>query len=309
MIKKIKIIIIAFSSLLLTGCATTTTEGSKLEVKVQVWAMKYLVQEIGKENVNVSLAVTSGDAHHKEPTQKEIAELSKSALFFYMKAGDLGREAEEIIKVAGEDKGKNIDLMSGVDPLANGTEVDPHAWLSPKQMIVMAETVKNQLVTKRTEKKNEFENNYAQVIEKLKRTDQELANTFTNTTTKEILVEHSAYGYMARDYGFEQHGLTSVHSHQEGESHSHEENSSTSEHTELSSSQIEALKEVVVEEKMTVLFSDSQNQSEMTEKVAKELGLTVEKVSTLETLSEAEEKTDYISHIKAIANKFAKAMG
>lgn len=304
--KKLRLLTLSLVGLIMfAGCTANENKQEKLEVKVQVWAMKYLVEEIGKEHVNVTLAVESGDAHHKEPTQKEIAELSKSNLFFYMSAGDLGREAEELMKASG-DKEKNVDLFEHVVALQKGSEPDAHAWLSPKQMQLMAQTVKEKLITKKVDQKSFFEANYTKLNEKLKSLDEEVTKLFAHKTKNEILVEHAAYGYLARDYGFAQHALTDTHDH---DAHAEETGgASNTEHSELSTAQVETLKEVVSEEGFKTLFADSQNQSETITKLAKELGITVERVSTLETLSKEEAKKDYIEHMKEIAQKFAKEM-
>lgn len=304
--KKLKLLILSLVSLIMfTGCTVNENKQEKLEVKVQVWAMKYLVEEIGKEHVNVALAVESGDAHHKEPTQKEIAELSKSSLFFYISAGDLGREAEELMKAAGS-KEKNVDLFEHVEALQKGAEKDAHAWLSPKQMQLMAQTVKEKLIAKKADQKSLFEANYNALTEKLKSLDETVTKLFAQKTKSEILVEHAAYGYLARDYGFAQHALTDTHDH---DAHAEEASgTSSTEHSELSASQVETLKKVVAEEGFKTLFADSQNQSETITKIAKELGITLERVSTLETLSKEEAKKDYIEHIKEIAQKFAKEL-
>lgn len=307
MIKKIKIVITALVvGIALSACSMQSANSDKLNVKVQVWALQYLVSEIGKENVDVSLAVASGDAHHKEPTQKEIADLASSKLFFYVGFGDVGVEAKELMKSTNDTSGKNVDVASQLEGIAVGEEKDPHVWLSPKQMLKMAEVVKQQLIEKKSDKKADFEKNYEALKTKLTALDQKLTTMFAAKTQKTILVEHAAYGYMARDYQFKQHGLSENHDHDHD--HENESGGQSGEHAELSPSQIEHLKEEVTENKLSILFGDSQNQSEETEKVAKELGVKVEKVSTLETLSAEEAKKDYITHIEEIAGKFAQEM-
>lgn len=305
--QKFKLFILILAGLLfVTGCATNESKQGKLDVKVQVWAMKYLVEGIGKEHVNVSLAVESGDAHHKEPTQKEIAELSKSSLFFYIDAGDLGREAQELMKATGGSQVKNSNLFQGVEPLLKGSDNDPHIWLSPKQMKVMAKTVKEKLIEKKVDQKAEFEKNYQRVNEELDTLDQTFKALFANKTKEEVLVEHAAYGYLARDYGFSQHLLTDDH---HGENHESEHIASNgSEHAELSASQVETLKKIVVEEQFMTLFADSQNQSETIEKVAKELNITLIKIPTLETLSQEEANKGYVKQMETIAEQFAKEL-
>lgn len=304
MVKKIlKIVTVIIAGFMLTACtASNKSQEGKIDVKVQVWALQYLVNEIGKDNVNATLAVESGDAHHKEPTQKEIAELAKSTLFFYIGFGDVGVEAQELLKATSSNPDKNVDLTNKVDAIAVGSEKDPHVWLSPKQMLVMAETVKQKLSDKLPDKKSEFEVNYEALVKRLKALDSEMQTLFTNKKNKKVLVEHAAYTYMARDYGFEQLSLTTTHDHE------NEGGKKADEHAELSAAQIENLKKIVASEKLSILYGDSQNQSELTAKVAKELGLKIEKVSTLETLSQEEVKKDYVTHIKEIAQKFAQEM-
>lgn len=309
MIKKIMFSVISFLFVLnLVGCTANQTS-EKLDVKVQVWALQYLVEEIGKEDVNVSLAVASGDAHHKEPTQKEVAALAKSALFFYIGSGDVGVEAESLLKTTESSQTKTIDLAQSADLLQVGSETDPHIWLSPKQMMKMAEQVKQALIDQKGDKKSAFETNYAALNEKLKAVDAELQTIFANKTNQSILIEHAAYGYMARDYGFKQHSLTQTHEgHDHEDDRAHEESGGSNESSEFSAAQIETLKQEVKERQWKYLYADSQSQSESVAKVAAELGLEVQKVSTLETPAQSGTNQSYVEEIKKIAEVFVKEM-
>ncbi|MTH54430.1 adhesin [Bacillus mangrovi] len=81
---------------------------------------------------------------------------------------------------------------------------DPHVWLDPIRSIQMAENIKDALVKKDPEHKEEYEKNFSSLKAELEKLDQEFKSTLTELPKKEILVSHAAYGYWTERYGIEQ---------------------------------------------------------------------------------------------------------
>ncbi|WP_246941474.1 metal ABC transporter solute-binding protein, Zn/Mn family [Bacillus pinisoli] len=82
--------------------------------------------------------------------------------------------------------------------------LDPHVWLDPLLAIQLSENILNVLVELKPESKDEFQKNFDQLKVELEKLNQEFTEAITQSTKKEILVAHAAYGYWEARYGIEQ---------------------------------------------------------------------------------------------------------
>ncbi|MCH1624217.1 metal ABC transporter solute-binding protein, Zn/Mn family [Ferdinandcohnia quinoae] len=82
--------------------------------------------------------------------------------------------------------------------------VDPHVWLDPQLAMELAEKVLHTLAELKPEAKDEFERNYEELVAELQLLDQEFESTVSQSSKKEILVSHAAYGYWESRYGIKQ---------------------------------------------------------------------------------------------------------
>jgi zinc transport system substrate-binding protein len=81
---------------------------------------------------------------------------------------------------------------------------DPHIWLSPRNVVVMIESIYEGLVKLDRDNKDYYEQNKESYIDALQRLDRRLSSTFSGLSVKKFLVYHPAWGYLAHDYGLEQ---------------------------------------------------------------------------------------------------------
>ncbi len=82
--------------------------------------------------------------------------------------------------------------------------VDPHVWLSPKNMIVITNNVKEGLKRANPENADFYERNAANYVSQLQQLDSDFQNGLASCRKDKILTTHAAFSYLARDYGFEQ---------------------------------------------------------------------------------------------------------
>ncbi|KAA0547139.1 adhesin [Bacillus sp. BGMRC 2118] len=83
-------------------------------------------------------------------------------------------------------------------------DADPHVWLDPVLAIDLAENILHALEQLKPEAKEDFKRNFEKLTEELQLLNQEFSTVIQNSTKKEILVSHAAYGYWEARYGIEQ---------------------------------------------------------------------------------------------------------
>ncbi len=193
------------------------------------------VRAIAGDKVNLKLLLKPGvEAHTFEPTPRDIAEISKAALFIYTGefmepwAGRIlkGIKNETLIIV---DAGKNIALLDadnhnqehGEDEdddhghshdrkkidshkKHNHGDKDPHIWTNPLNALKMIDNILAGLMKSDPENSAYYTANAEKFKKEIITLHNDFINTFKKTEYKKILYAgHFAFGYFARLYGLE----------------------------------------------------------------------------------------------------------
>ncbi|GIN94992.1 adhesin [Siminovitchia terrae] len=87
---------------------------------------------------------------------------------------------------------------------------DPHVWLDPIHAIKMAENIKEALSEAMPSAKDEFEQNFQDLKQKLEQLDVDLSEVIEATEHKDLLVSHASYGYWEHRYGIHQISITGL---------------------------------------------------------------------------------------------------
>ncbi|MUT66725.1 zinc ABC transporter substrate-binding protein [Paenibacillus sp. NEAU-GSW1] len=210
---------------------------NKTNVVTSFYPLYYLASEIGGDYTNViNLIPTGVEPHDWTPKSKDLDIASKAQLFLYNGAGlegwteDFLEGLSKDSKLITAEMSKGITLIQGnpeseeehdaheghedseahdehnadSDGDEHALDVDPHVWVSPKSMLIMAENVKSSLVQVDPSHKDNYENNYEALRDKLEALDAKYTEALSNTARKDIVVSHQAFGYLARDYGLKQ---------------------------------------------------------------------------------------------------------
>ncbi len=234
--------------LLLVGCANgaTTDKDKETEVKqaikvaVSIPPQATMVKAIGGDLIEVVTMIPPGySPANYAPTQKEMAALSDSQLYFGI---DVPTEVVNImpmIEGSGYDI-KVIDLAIAVDnryPARYFGESDhegedhedhegedhegehahdhdhagrdPHIWLSVKRIEVMVNEMEKELSKLSPENAEMFKGNRDDYIEELRGVDSDLQEMFKDFEHRSFLIYHPSLGYFAEAYGLEMMPLES----------------------------------------------------------------------------------------------------
>ena len=287
----------------LVGCDRPTDDphdgnGHKtLDVFVSIPPQVEAVRRIGGDRVNVQTLVGAGQNPHSfAPTAKQMARLREANALFRIGMPFEDRLLEKLhgsmgsLNVVDVRKGITLRQMdegdddhdhdadhdehAGHDHDHDHEGADPHVWMSPKNMALIAGTVCDELCRLSPKDAETFRANLAAYRADLKAADDEIARQLAPLRGQTLLVYHPAFGYFADAYGLKQKAVEI-----EGKS--------------PSAKALAHLIDDARKDHIRVIFLQAQFDPRLAERVAREVGGAV---VSLDPLAE-----DYLTNLRRIA--------
>ncbi len=271
--------------------------GAKVAVAVTIPPQMEFAREVGGEHVRITVLVQPGGSPHTyEPTPQQMTELAKVNVFFQvgvpfektllsrieavnpsMKMVDTGAGIE--LRSMSEDELKaDSDEPAGQ---AEGGNKDPHTWLDPANVRIMARHMADALSEIDPQNKADYAANLARFEKELDELDAYIRQRCQGLKTREFMVYHPAFGYFARAYDLKQVPIEL-----EGK--------------EPSAKTLAATIDFAHKNGIKVIFVQKQFSRRAAQAVAEAIG---GKVVAVDPLAE-----DYVRNMKAMADAFAGAM-
>jgi zinc transport system substrate-binding protein len=203
---------------------------NKLEVTTSILPQKYFIEKIGGDKVHVNSMVQPGFSPHTyEPKISQMRQLSSSKAYFF-----IGVSFENVWLDKFKAANKNlvfIDTTKGIEKIAmlehsheeeeehdhhdehknekedehNDYEgLDPHVWLDPILVKIMAKNIYVTLVELDSINKEYYQANYENFIRELDALYLELKNTLAGVKGSAFMVFHPSWGYFAQRFDLEQ---------------------------------------------------------------------------------------------------------
>ncbi len=216
---------IAASTLLLLLSALSSLQASPLEVFVSLPPQKWLSDHLGGDNIITHVLVKKGqDPHLYAPTPKQIAALSRSRIYFTLGMAFEKRISKKITQsVAGI---QMVDSSSSVEKISmtaghhddhqqtdnrarkrHQDFLDPHIWLSPLNLKIMAATMAKALITLDPDNKKTYQQNLQILLDKLEKIHHRIERQLAPFQGASFYVFHPAFGYFAHAYGLRQEAV------------------------------------------------------------------------------------------------------
>lgn len=149
------------------------------------------------ENIEFVHSEENHDPAHEEEGDSDEAEHEEEH------ADEHGAEPEEGHEHEGESE-EGHDHSHG--------DIDPHVWLDPLYSKELAESIKDALVEQMPEQKEQFEQNYEELVQELDNLHNDFEQSVQNAKHKEFIVSHAAYGYWEERYGLDQISVSGLNS-------------------------------------------------------------------------------------------------
>lgn len=266
------------------GCTGTgRDEDGKIVVAVTIPPEQEFVERVGGDHVRVVLLVPPGaDPHTYEPPPGVLADVAKADIYAAVGSGIEFELAWKDKIAALNPEMLVVDCSRGVDPISAGegdhAGTDPHIWVSPRNAKIMVENIRDGLVEVDPENAADYRRNADAYLQELDALDAEIAGAIAGSGVTKVMVYHSSWAYLARDYG-----LVEIAIEEEGK--------------EPSPQRIEHLITQAKEEKIGVIFASPEHSTRSAEVVADEIGGTVVEISPLEK--------DYLANMHRVGSAFA----
>ncbi len=276
-------------------CALPAFGGGPIAVAVTVAPQAWLVEQIGGDRVRVTTLVAPGESPATFlPSDRQVSGLMRSAV--YLRIGVPGERGPWFDALRRSGRVEIVDLREGVELLAlprhhHDTEraeghdragTDPHVWLSPSRLRLMARAVAENLERLDGNSGDHYRRNLAAFEERLDRLDSELREKLAPFDGRAFMVFHPSWGYLAGDYGLRQLAIEL-----EGK--------------EPSDAEITELMRIARREKLSVIFLQPQIRGRSAEIVARAIG---GRVVVLDPLA-----ADVIANLRRATGQIADAMG
>ncbi|WP_417238384.1 metal ABC transporter solute-binding protein, Zn/Mn family [Bizionia sp.] len=210
-----KLVFVITILVIVYSCKNENNTNSKLQVVTTTTMITDLVQNIGRNYIDVEGLMGSGvDPHLYKASEGDVNKIAHADVIFY---GGLHLEGK-LVEVFEKMGSQNINTIAVSDAVDKKTLIgseyfasnyDPHIWFDVTNWELITQFVVEKLSEANPEHQAAFEKNGADYLEKLKALNEEIKSVIsTLPEDKRILVTaHDAFNYFGQAYGFEVVGL------------------------------------------------------------------------------------------------------
>lgn len=260
-------LVLLLSLLILAACAPRTQAGKKTIV-VTYSILGSVVKDLVGDSFDIVVAIPDGmDPHEWEPSAKDIETINKAALIVENGLGLEGgmeKTLEEArragvrfftasdhvtVRTVGEGEG----IPSGDPDQAAGAK-DPHIWTDPLTMKAVVDALADEL---KDDFKVDLSRRRSDLDSRLMELDAEVAASVARIpeVKRRLVTGHESMGYFAKRYGFKLVGAVVP---------------SLSSQSESSAAELVALKRLIAENGVGVLFTEQSENSTVAQALAQE---------------------------------------
>ncbi len=268
-------------------------------IAVSTYAMYDIVKHLVGDTFEVVSILPFGvDPHSFEPTPTLMAKIEDASLVVYSGAGLEPWTKNYTFKHHVIDMSKFVSLRKLGDHhhheehhLHNG--VDPHYWLDIDNMIKATHVIANKLVEIAPNNKILYAENEKNYIASLKQLDNKFTVGLSSCKKDIIVVNHNAFGYLSRRYGFDVESLSGL-----------------VPEVEPSAKEMSHILDVVKEHHIKVIFFESFVSAKVIQTLADELHVRVQTLQPLGniTADEAKQKLTYEKIMQENLRKISQAL-
>lgn len=262
-----------------TGTGTDSTDAaSNVSVVAGFYPLEWAAAEVGGDRVSVSsLTAPGAEPHDLELTPQQVAAVTDAGLVLYV-----GQFQPALDDAVAQNPDKALDVAAGLDRLAPqpgeaDAGYDPHVWLDPTNMAAIVATVAQRLSAADPVGASTFTANAAALTERLVALDARWKSGTATCASRDLVVSHEAFGYLAKRYGLAQVGISGL-----------------SPDTEPSPAKLAEVADFIRANGVTTVYYETLVDPKVAQTVADETGATTAVLDPLEGLAEGS-SDDYIT--------------
>ena len=292
----------------LSACSSSSSSNT-LSVSASFYPIAEIVRTVGGDLVDVQdLTPIGHDAHETELTAKQLQRLEKSSVVFYF-GDDFQPGSQKAIESLPTTR--IIDLFSplernaiqfavkrkGLGPTCAGceasSELDPHVWLDPANMITLTSMVQEELTARAPEQKDIFAANANSYIQKLSALGSQIGSSFQKCESKVLATAHNSFGYFATRAHLLPIPLAGY-----------------SPDQTISGKELQSLTSSLKKYGVITIFDEPALESDLVKEVAKNIGASVDSLNAVESITDEQLSAgdSYLSIMNGNIQKMKKAL-
>ncbi|MGA3527394.1 metal ABC transporter substrate-binding protein [Melissospora conviva] len=281
----------------LAACGSDDADDGRTRVVTAFYPMQFVAERVGGDDVRVDSLVKPGaDSHDLELSPRQVGQISDADLILYL--SEFQPAVDEAVTSEGGDRALDVGtLVPLLDGAAGGHEHDehgheadghdhahdqardPHLWLDPARMATITDRVADRLAETDPANAADYRARAAALRTDLQTLDQEYEAGLRSCERRELVVSHTAFGYLTERFGLEQIGVSGL----------------TPEDEPTPQRLAEATEEARAHGATTIYF-ESLVSPKVAETIAREVGATT---AVLDPLEAAPAEGDYLSAMRA----------
>jgi zinc transport system substrate-binding protein len=191
--------------LALSACSVRKTP-QKPTIIVTIEPMRYFTEQLAGNRFQVITMVPRNSSPETyEPTPQQVAACADSKL--YLSTGMLPFETNWMEKLKANAPQMSVcNTSTGISLLktANGTETDPHVWMSPRNVRIMANNICQALIKADSPHSAEYQANLKKTLVMVDHVDSVIRRTMATAKGRTFVIYHPALTYFAHEYGLTQ---------------------------------------------------------------------------------------------------------
>ena len=283
-------------------------KADRLTVAASFYPIAEIVQRVGGDDVQLLALTAPGvEPHDSELSAKQLDELSKSDIVFYIGGGfqpDLEKAIASLPKST-----VVIDLLKSVDVIASeddhskeesdghnhgNSDTDPHVWLDPANMVKMSVVVSQEIAKAQTDLTSSLNERQTKYANELIEVGTLMDTTFASCERKELVSAHDAFTYFTKRANLIPVPISGV-----------------DPENEPSAKELEATAKIAQDRNVATVFFEEVLPKAFADTVAKTIGASVDSINAVETISQSDldAGVTYSSIMKSNITKVATALG
>ncbi|WP_374999670.1 metal ABC transporter solute-binding protein, Zn/Mn family [Aeromicrobium sp. CTD01-1L150] len=169
---------------------------------------------------------------------------------------------------------------------------DPHIWLDPLNMVTLTRNAEQAMSAADPDNAEAYSANADALVAELRELDADLSEGLATCETRDIVVSHAAFGYLARSYDLHQVPIAGI-----------------DPSNEPTAAQLAKLADLVDSEGISTVFTERLVSSAVADTVAREAGVETAVLDPLEGLDEETADEDYLSIMRQNLQAITQANG
>ncbi len=285
------------SMLLLAACSGDDASDDRPQVIASFYPFAFVAEQVGGDTIDVeNLTHPGAEPHDLELDPQQVADLTDASLVVFERgfqpAVDDGIDQAGVSDDATLDVADVVELAPAPEGSDEETEYDPHVWLDPVAMQQITDAVADRLIEIDPDHQTVYERNRDQLLGDLRRLDAAYEQGLADCERRSIVTSHDAFGYLARRYGLEQIPIAGIDPHAEP---------SPSEQAEIA--------DLVEQDGITTVFTETLVSDDVAESIADETGVSLATLDPIEGLSDDTSDDTYLTLMRSNLQTLREANG